>query len=198
MRYALSALVAALALAGSVGAGAAAAGTSSGFAGSTAAQEEARALAPPLTAAQTAAWAQARQEWVTYGARMLSYFRNGQCTDLVARLRPDVVERIYEAAWATSTLLGIPQFAPSFIARDWAAEAKLAGMTVSARPVVGALVVWQPGVQNAGAPDGHIGYVTRAGAGSFQTREENVGSPYHYGYGIYLSAPVAGRLFILP
>jgi hypothetical protein len=94
------------------------------------------------------------------GAAFLCSFRNGQCSDLVARTRPDVVARIYEASWTVGFLHSTTPSTPNFVARNWATLAQRAGLTVSARPLVGAVVVWQPGVEGADAPTGHVAVVT--------------------------------------
>jgi surface antigen len=85
-----------------------------------------------------------------------------------------------------------------FIAKDWAAFARLAGMTVKAVPVAGAIVVWQPGVEGAAGESGHVGYVESVANGRFTTSEENFGAPYQMGSRTLSAAPIRGRLFIYP
>jgi CHAP domain len=150
---------------------------------------------PSLTARQ--AWAYAQQRWKSEGTRFMAGFRNGQCTDLAARKRPDVVERVYEASVA-AFLLARPFPSLDFTARNWAKLARAAGLVVSSRPVKGAIVVWQPGVEGAGAGTGHVAYVTSTGHGTFSTIEENVGKPYAIGHRNLPAKPLPGRLFIHP
>ena len=158
-----------------------------------------KAKAAPQSAAQQAAWADARAQWARWGKSLLSDFRNGQCTDLAARSRPDVVERIYEQVWASADLHNDPNPTfPGMDARSWSGLARRAGLTVSDSPTVGALVVWQPGIEGADVPSGHIGVVTAVSGAIFTAREENVGKPYHYGVRTLSTSPVSGRTFILP
>jgi hypothetical protein len=147
----------------------------------------------PATPEQAAA----RAWWAGQADQILSVFRNGQCTDWASQKRPDIVERIEEAAHAAS-LDGTAFPEVDFIAKDWATFARLAGMTVRSTPVAGALVVWQPGVEGAAPEYGHVGYVESVTRGRFTTSEENFGAPYVMGSRTLSTAPVAGRLFIYP
>jgi len=140
----------------------------------------------------------ARQQWAVQGLAILRTFRNGQCTDLVARMRPDVISLIYQASWAIGFLNATTPIRPDFLARNWARLARAAGLIVSSSSRVGAVVVWQPGIEGADAPTGHVGIVIGISGSRFTTREENVGGTYHYASGSYSTRPLAGRLFILP
>jgi len=148
----------------------------------------------PLATTQKA-WAYAENLWNREGSQFLAGFRNGQCTDLAARKRPDIVQRVYEAS-VSSFVLAQPFPNLDFTARNWAGLARAAGFVISPRPAAGAIVVWQPGVEGAGAGTGHVGYVTSIGHGTFTTVEENVGRPYAIGHRTLSTAPVAGRVFI--
>jgi len=150
----------------------------------------------PSTSAADA-WAYAQQRWQSDGPRLLASFRNGQCTDLAATKRPDIVKRVYEAS-ISAFLLAKPFPALDFTARNWAVLARAAGFVVAARPVAGAIVVWQPGVEGAGAGTGHVAYVTSVGQGRFTTVEENIGRPYAMGHRTLSATPLPGRLFIYP
>jgi len=155
--------------------------------------------APASAAAVQAARSDARAEWKLWGAALTASFRSGQCTDLTERARPGIVRAVYEAVWTRANLAGNPAPAePNFDARNWATLARAAGLALSASPRVGAVVVWQPGVENADRPSGHVGLVTRVSGGTFTTREENVGVPYRYGSRTLSAAPLSGRVFILP
>jgi surface antigen len=161
-------------------------------------------LAPLLAAAAVAtagttpqqAAALARGWWSQHRTTALAYLRNGQCTDWAARKRPDVIERIYEAS-IEAKLLGRRFPAFDLDAKNWATLARAAGLKVAATPAVGALVVWQPGVEGAGPP-GHVGYVEYVADGVFRESEMNVGAPYVLARRTLSATPVAGRLFILP
>jgi hypothetical protein len=151
---------------------------------------------PSLPAAVTPVQRAARAWWAQQGPAILANFRNGQCTDWASQKRPDIVERVEEAAYIAQQT-GKPFPHVDFLAKDWATFARLAGMIVSAVPVVGAIVVWQPGVEGA-ADVGHVGYVESVLNGSFTTSEENVGAPYQMGSRTLSTTPVPGRLFIYP
>jgi len=139
----------------------------------------------------------ARTWWQSNSNSVLAIFHNGQCTDWASRKRPDIIERVEETAYAAQ--LGGKSFPQmDFVAKNWAALAKLAGMQVSDVPVAGAVVVWQPGVEGAADEVGHVGYVESVQNGSFTTSEENVGAPYEMGSRTLPTAPVPGRLFIYP
>lgn len=151
----------------------------------------------PLAAPATPEQAAARAWWTDGGSKMLAVFRTGQCTDWASSKRPDIIERIEEAAYVADRL-GKPFPDVDFVAKNWATLAKAAGMTISDTPVAGAIVVWQPGVEGASPDSGHVGYVESVGKGTFTTSEENVGAPYVMGHRTLSSAPVGGRVFIEP
>jgi CHAP domain len=155
--------------------------------------------APPPAAPQPATPDQlaARAWWAANAGQILATFRNGQCTDLAASKRPDIVERVEEAA-QIAELHGLPFPPLDFTAKNWALLAQAAGLTVGDTPVAGALVVWQPGVEGAAIMTGHVGFVVSVGAGSFQTSEENVDGPYLVSSRTLSAAPVPGRVFIYP
>jgi surface antigen len=155
----------------------------------------AAALSHGTTTPQQAATI-AHQWWAQHRATVATYMRNGQCTDWVWRKRPDIVERIYEAS-IQAKLLGRPFPRFDLDARYWATLARAAGLRVSTSPVAGAAVVWQPGVEGAGAP-GHVAYVEYVGGGTFRFSEMNAGAPFVLARRSLSTAPVAGRLFILP
>lgn len=149
------------------------------------------------------AQAQANASWAQYGGQYMAGFHTGlslgQCTDWAASKRPDVIQRSWIAG-ETARLLGQPALPVATDAWTWPAAARAAGMTVTDRPVTGALVVWQPGSEGAGAPAGHVGYVeaVTADAARFTTSEMNVNGVGQMGYRTLSTAPVAGREFILP
>jgi hypothetical protein len=146
--------------------------------------------------AQLQATAEAKAWWKSQGVTLLTVFRNGQCTDWASRKRPDIVERVEEAAYAAK-LLHKPFPKVDFVAKDWAAAATAAGLTVSPTPVKGAIAVWQPGVEGA-LGTGHVGYVESVGKGAFRVSEENFGKPYRMDVRTLSTAPVSGRVFIYP
>lgn len=153
-----------------------------------------------LTVPEAQSLAAAR--WTQYGAAYIGGFHSGaslgQCTDWAATKRPDLIERTWTAG-ETARLLGQPALPVATDARTWPEAARAAGMATSDRPVQGALVVWQPGSEGAGAP-GHVAYVesVTADASRFATSEMNVGGVGRMAYRTLSSVPVAGREFILP
>jgi len=151
------------------------------------------ATASPSDPATQAA-AQATQWWQANGVKLMTVFRNGQCTDWVSRKRPDVVERVEEAS-LVAKLLHRPFPKVDFTAKNWAKLAELGGLKVGTTPTVGAIAVWQPGVEGA-KKTGHVGYVESVAGGSFTVSEENFGKAYVVGKRTLPAAPLAGRLFI--
>lgn len=77
-----------------------------------------------------------------------NFFPYGQCTWFAAQMRPDLLGSVWGDAW------------------DWANEARRAGYRTSSVPAVGAVVVFQPGAQQA-TWQGHVAYVTAVGGGGF-------------------------------
>lgn len=142
----------------------------------------------------------AHREWSRVGSEILKAFRgSGQCTDWASQKRPDIIQRVSEATFIADRLgRGFPTLGD---ARTWARVAAEAGMTVTNRPVSGALVVWQPGAEGAQTGTGHVGYVESVAAdgATFSTSEMNFGlSPHTMGYRTLSSEPIDGRLFIEP
>ena len=118
--------------------------------------------------------AQAEMWWGVDGPALLAGFHNGQCTDLAARRRPDIVEeadeRVY-ARWLTTGERG--PLGIDWYARDWARNAAKAGFTIGHRPRPGSLVVFQSGVYQAAKPYGHVAVVVGVEPrGGFIVREE--------------------------
>lgn len=89
------------------------------------------------------------------GSSGINSFPYGQCTWWAMQKRPDLAGSVWGNAW------------------QWVGEAAAHGRAESAIPRVGAIVVFQPGVQGADWY-GHVGYVTQVGAnGSFAVSEMN-------------------------
>jgi len=141
----------------------------------------------------------AHERWLKEKPVLLALYATGQCTDWAAQKRPDIVQSFYEETFA-SELLNRPRPEPLGEAKHWSVAAAALGFTVSDRPVAGALVVWDAGVEGAAAATGHLGYVESVSAdGSiFSVSSMNVGGPYRMGYGTLSAVPVQGRSFILP
>jgi hypothetical protein len=130
----------------------------------------------PLTSDRAAALAVTW--WQGAGPAILGRLRNGQCTDWASRMRPDIVERAAELQHQ-QLLLGQAPATLRWVARDWAETASAAGFPVGPIPQVGAIAVFQPGVDGANATTGHVAYVEAVNAdGSYRVSEENVGGPY--------------------
>ncbi|MCL4540864.1 MAG: CHAP domain-containing protein [Chloroflexi bacterium] len=86
---------------------------------------------------------------------MGNLFPYGQCTWWAIQRRPDLSGSVWGNAW------------------QWVAEARSSGRAVGAMPRVGAIAVFQPGVEGADWY-GHVGYVTAVGSnGWFQVSEMN-------------------------
>lgn len=96
--------------------------------------------------------------WDVNATSLLSLFQNGQCTQLAADKRPDVVKEIVESTVSRDLNQGRGEVIPNFDARYWGTLAHRAGLPTGHRPKVGALMVFQPGVMGAGSA-GHIAYV---------------------------------------
>lgn len=118
---------------------------------------------------------QAEMWWGVSGPALLAGFKNGQCTDLAARLRPDVVEEADELAyvrWLRTDEKG--PLGIDWYARDWARNAAEAGFTIGRRPRPGSLIVFRSGVYQAAKPYGHVAFVVGLGSdGGFTVREEH-------------------------
>lgn len=140
----------------------------------------------------------ATRGWLTDRTALRSRYRDGQCTDLAEQRRPDVLERVTIESAITARLGGEPFFLG--LAKTWGGVAQKAGYTVSSEPALGALVVWQPGVEGANAETGHVGYVEsiEVASGTFTTSEMNLGAPYRTGSRTLSTIAVPGRVFILP
>lgn len=97
----------------------------------------------------------------TAGARSYytSSFTPGQCTWYAFHMRPDLAGHV----WGN--------------AGNWASAARASGTPIGTTPEVGAVVVFQGGVQGAWG-GGHVGYVTAVGAyGTFRVSEMNFPIP---------------------
>lgn len=82
-----------------------------------------------------------------------SYFPYGQCTWYASQMRPDLMGDV----WGN--------------AANWAYAARASGRATGYNPQVGAVAVFQPGVQGAWGA-GHVAYVAAVGAnGWFLVRE---------------------------
>lgn len=100
-------------------------------------------------------------------AALAGGFPAGQCTEWAFKMRPEIV---VDSMLRNASL-------QNWNAAHWAANAKAAGFRVGTTPAVGAIVVWQPHVDGAGAP-GHVAYVEKVAKGSFYISEEDFdGSP---------------------
>jgi len=77
-------------------------------------------------------------------------------------------------------------------ARDWALQASAAALRIGRKPAAHALMVFQPGVLNAG-DDGHIAYVERVER-SGKIRISEMHAPYLYEVSHRTLPAPAGRL----
>jgi hypothetical protein len=115
--------------------------------------------------------------WSINGSTLLGMFQNGQCTQLAANKRPDVVKTIVISSIARELQDGLGEVVPNFNARNWANLAQGAGIPTGQSPMVGALMVLQPGVMGAG-PAGHIAYVKSVQRHSFTVSQMNAPIPF--------------------
>jgi surface antigen len=113
--------------------------------------------------------------WTVNGSALLSLFQNGQCTQLAADKRPDVLKDIVLSAVTRDIQKGLGEMLPNFDARYWGTLARRAGLRTGKRPKVGALMVFQPGVMGAGS-EGHIAYVQSVRRHTFTISEMH--APY--------------------
>ncbi len=120
----------------------------------------------------------AQQFWTINHGAIMGLFQNGQCTQLAADKRPDVVKQIVEGFIGADIAHRHVEAVPSFDARYWANDAAAVGIPTGHKPTVGALIVFQPNVLGAGSV-GHIAYVTSVGRQSFTISEMNAPLPYH-------------------
>jgi hypothetical protein len=97
--------------------------------------------------------------WSVNQSAIMGLFQNGECTDWAAYKRPDVLQAIVVhtvdselAARDNNEILS------GLDAQYWASQASAAGMRIGRKPAARALMVFQPGVLNAG-DQGHIAYV---------------------------------------
>jgi surface antigen len=128
-----------------------------------------------------AARAAAAKMWKLYGKGYAANFRNGQCTDLVQRRRPDVVARIMRAdyaVWADAGYRARTWEPHSWDATFWDDNAAHAGLRVGATPRAGAVMV----VNSADYPasPGHVAIVEAVRAdGSVLITEERAPLLWH-------------------
>jgi surface antigen len=137
------------------------------------------AAAPVAAHAAILRWEpSATQFWSVNAPTILSVFQNGQCTELAANKRPDVVQAIIEGFISSDLAQGQTESIPNLNARYWLAEAKQVGLPTGHKPRAGALVVFQPRVLGAG-PTGHVAYVQRVNrSGSFRIAQMHAPNLY--------------------
>lgn len=99
--------------------------------------------------------AQALLFWASNALSIGNVFRNGQCTDWAQLRRPDVVQSVYMSHFDRFDGGGVVE---SWNAQYWAQLAAQAGVPVGRSPVVGAVMVFAPGVHGAGGV-GHVAVV---------------------------------------
>jgi hypothetical protein len=122
------------------------------------------------------ALALARKAWASAGKEYdEGHFHDGQCVELVAAKRPDIVERTMITVWAESAETGrIVWQELDWDANFWDANAAHAGYEVSATPSVGSIMVFHPKAYNHETAPGHGAYVEAVEAnGSVVISEEH-------------------------
>jgi surface antigen len=143
------------------------AATSAASSSSTSGSPSTLTLLPPIASAAKAVWAKAQAElfWKVRGISILAGFHSGasagQCTDLVAERRPDIIARVDVWAYAHRLLSSTREpivLVVNWAGKAWAANASEAGIPVGSKPQPGAVIVFQPGAYGASA-DGHVAIV---------------------------------------
>ncbi len=174
VRAPLALCLIAVALSGGVGAASAAAKTPASP--GTAQLPVVRERSPSPSARAAAA-----EMWKLFGKGYAANFRNGQCTDLVQRRRPDVVARIMRAdyaAWADAGYRARTWEPHSWDATFWDDNAAHAGLRVGKTPRAGAVMVINSA--NYPATPGHVAIVEAVhGDGSARITEERAPLLWH-------------------
>lgn len=177
LRAPLALCLTAVALSGAVGAANAAAKAPTSAASAGAAQLPVVRERAPSRAARAAA----AKMWELYGKGYAANFRNGQCTDLVQRRRPDVVARIMRAdyaVWADAGYRARTWEPHSWDATFWDDNAAHAGLRVGVTPRAGAVMVINSA--NYPASPGHVAIVEAVHAdGSVLITEERAPLLWH-------------------
>jgi len=99
--------------------------------------------------------------WAVNHTTVFASFQNGQCTQWAAQKRPDIVKRAVLAIVNDELATSQPEGMGDWTAKNWPLLGLLAGLREGHTPRAGAVVVFQPGVDGAGAPTGHVAYVER-------------------------------------
>jgi len=118
----------------------------------------------------------------------------GACQDWVNQKRHDIVEKIERAKLAEWIAAGKPGSSYDSAVGNvsyWLTYAHRAGLSVSASPSSGSVVVWPAG--SDAAPKGHVGYVESVNAdGSFVSSDMNInGVPYSMATSTVSAADIA-------
>lgn len=159
----------------------------------------ATATAPGAARAATLRWEPtAPQFWSVNGSTIMQVFQNGECTQLAANKRPDIVRAIIEGFVGSELAQNQVETMPNMDARYWTSEARRVGLPTGHMPRVGALMVFQPGTLGAGST-GHIAYVVRVNRNhSFRIAEMHAPALYRTTYQTFRAraARLAGVSFI--
>jgi surface antigen len=115
--------------------------------------------------------------WTLNQTVVMTLFQNGQCTQLAADRRPDVVKQIVVGFIGNDIAHGLIEAVPNLDARYWSHDAAAVGIPTGHKPQVGALIVFQPNVLGSGSA-GHIAYVTSVRRRRFTISEMNAPMPY--------------------
>lgn len=126
----------------------------------------------------TQAEANADQWWTQYSGQVSALLHSGpgagMCTDYAAARRPDIIEKVEKLAVIEHVIAN--DHGPvlvSWLARDWASNARLAGLPTGNHPRRRAIIVFQPDAYGA-TGGGHVAVVDRvARNGAFTISEEH-------------------------
>jgi hypothetical protein len=112
--------------------------------------------------------------WAKWQPTYISGFRNGECTDIVSLLRPDIIARVMLVKLAAREIAGGagPYPTADWTATQWDANAAAAGMAVGAVPRAGSVMVMHSPNESTWA--GHVLYVNAVNTdGSLAVTEEH-------------------------
>ncbi len=151
-----------------------------------------------------ASWQIASGWWAGAASAYKAAFRNGQCTDLAERMRPDIVATVAQTmyaeyldawnAWQASGEQGPApvEAAPDWNATAWDRDAEAAGMAVGTTPRARAIMVFHSSDESSWP--GHVAYVDQVNPdGSVLITEENNSGLWEVDQRTVTPADMAGR-----
>lgn len=151
-----------------------------------------------------ASWQIATGWWAGAASAYTAAFRNGQCTDLAERMRPDIIATVAQTmyaeyldawnAWQASGEQGPTpvEAAPDWNATAWDRDAEAAGMAVGTTPRAGAIMIFHSSDESSWP--GHVAYVDQVNPdGSVLITEENNSGLWEVDQRTVTAADMAGE-----